>query len=172
MRGVMGMNIVIRPLEVADAKHFLNLSKEVDNSNYMLYAPGERKTTIEQQQRFVERISADEYSMFFVAEVDGKLVGFIGAMGSHLERTKHAARLVLGVLEAYQGQGIATRLFQQVFEWAEEKSISRLELTVMKDNVKAFQLYRKMGFVLEGEKVHALMIDGEPVNEYYLYKLV
>ncbi|OUM84182.1 MAG: GCN5 family acetyltransferase [Caldibacillus debilis] len=28
---------------------------------------------------------------------------------------------------------------------------SRPELTVIKDNEKAFNLYRKMGFVLEGE---------------------
>jgi hypothetical protein len=29
-----------------------------------------------------------------------------------------------------------------------------------------------MGFILEGEKVHSLIINGEPVNEYYLYKLL
>ncbi|RKO61454.1 hypothetical protein Cdeb_01403 [Caldibacillus debilis GB1] len=43
---------------------------------------------------------------------------------------------------------------------------SRPELTVIKDNEKAFNLYRKMGFVLEGEKVHSLIINGKPVNEY------
>jgi RimJ/RimL family protein N-acetyltransferase len=59
-----------------------------------------------------------------------------------------------------------------VFQWAKEKEISRLELTVIKDNVKAFNLYKKMGFILEGEKVHSLIIDGLPVNEYYLYKLL
>lgn len=53
-----------------------------------------------------------------------------------------------------------------------EIEISRLELTVIKDNIKAFNLYRKMGFILEGEKVHSLIINGEPVNEYYLYKLL
>jgi RimJ/RimL family protein N-acetyltransferase len=60
---------------------------------------------------------------------------------------------VLGVLEYYQGQGIATQLFNRVFEWAKEVEISRLELTVGKDNNKAFNLYRKMGVILEGEKV-------------------
>lgn len=32
--------------------------------------------------------------------------------------------------------------------------ISRLELTVIKENIKAFNLYRKMGFILKDEKVH------------------
>lgn len=74
--------------------------------------------------------------------------------------------------DAYQGQGVASKLFVELFDWAKEVGITRLGLTVIKDNTKAFNLYRKMGFVLEGEKVHSLMIDGEPVNEYYLYKLL
>ena len=89
-----------------------------------------------------------------------------------LTQNQHSAYLVLGVLEDYQGQGIATKLFNRVFEWAKEVEITRLELTVIKDNTKAFNLYRKMGFVLEGEKVHSLIINGQPVNEYYLYKLL
>ncbi|WP_010531391.1 GNAT family N-acetyltransferase [Lentibacillus jeotgali] len=49
---------------------------------------------------------------------------------------------------------------------------TRLELTVIKDNMKAVKLYQKMGFQIEGEKVHSLIIDGQPANEYYMYKLV
>ena len=72
----------------------------------------------------------------------------------------------------YQGQGIATKLFDHVFDWAKEVKLSRFELTVIKDNNKAFNLYKKMGFTLEGEKVNSLIIDGNPTNEYYLYKLL
>lgn len=84
-------------------------------------------------------------------------MGFISAFGGTLKRNQHCAYLVLGILDEYQEQGIATKLFHRIFEWAKEAEISRLELTVMKDNIKAFNLYRKMGFVIEGEKVHSLM---------------
>ena len=67
----------------------------------------------------------------------------------------------MGVLEDYQGQGIATKLFNKAFEWAKEVGILRLGLTVMKGNDKAFNLYRKMGFVLEGERVQSLRVNGE-----------
>jgi RimJ/RimL family protein N-acetyltransferase len=59
-----------------------------------------------------------------------------------------------------------------LFVWAKDVGISRLGLTVIKGNTKAFNLYKKMGFVLEGEKVHSLKINGEFVNEYYLYNLL
>lgn len=164
--------MIIRQIEVRDAEGFVELSKKIDESNFMLFEPGERKTTSEQQRKSIERIIAEENSVFFVAESEHKLVGFMAAIGGDLKRNKHSAYLILGILEEYQAQGIASKLFHQVFEWAKEVEKTRLELTVIKDNMKAFNLYRKMGFVLEGEKIHSLMIDGKPVNEYYLYKLV
>ncbi|MDA7026475.1 GNAT family N-acetyltransferase [Bacillus sp. CLL-7-23] len=164
--------MIIRPIVGSDAQQFLELSNKLDESGFMLYEPGERKTTVEEQRKSIERIQFEKKSIFFVAEVDNKIVGFIAAIGGKVKRNQHSAYLVLGVLEEYQGQGIATKLFHQVFKWAKEVKISRLELTVMKDNIKAFNLYRKEGFMLEGEKVHSLIINGKPVNEYYLYKLL
>lgn len=164
--------MIIRPVTIEDAEDFIELSKAIDASGFMLFEPGERKTTVEQQRNFFEKILAEKRSIFFVAENEGKLAGFIAALGSDLARNRHSATVVLGVHDAYQGQGIASKLFAQIFDWAKEVGITRLGLTVIKDNTKAFNLYRKMGFVLEGEKVHSLMINGEPVNEYYLYKLL
>ncbi|MFJ7975968.1 N-acetyltransferase family protein [Peribacillus sp. JNUCC 23] len=163
---------MIRPIEVRDAEGFIELSKRIDDSHFMLFEPGERKTTREQQIKSIERILSEKKSIIFVVERENKLVGFIAAFGGNVKRNQHSAYLVLGVLEEFQGQGIASKLFNRVFEWARENELSRLGLTVIKDNSKAFNLYRKMGFILEGEKVHSLIINGEPVNEYYLYKLL
>ncbi|MCM3726505.1 GNAT family N-acetyltransferase [Neobacillus cucumis] len=164
--------MIIRPIEVIDAEKFLELSKKVDESGFMLYEPGEKKTTVAQQRTLIEKILSENKSIIFVAEFENKLVGFIVALSGNVLRNQHSAYLVLGVLEDFQGQGIATKLFKRIFEWAKENEVSRLELTVIKDNIKAFNLYRNMGFVLEGEKVHSLKINGKFVNEYYLYKLL
>lgn len=150
--------MIIRPIAVSDAENFVELSKKIDESGFMMFEPGEKETTVEQQRKSIERILSEKKSIFFVAEVESKIVGFIAVLGSNLKRNQHSAYLVLGILEEYQGQGIATKLFNQVFEWAKEVEISRLELTVIKGNKKAFNLYRKMGFILEGEKVHSLII--------------
>lgn len=164
--------MIIRKIQVNDSEGFVELCKKIDESDVMLFDPGERNTTSEQQRKSIERILSEKRSVFFVAESEEKLVGFIAAIGSDLKRNRHSAYLVLGVLDEYQGQGIASKLFNRVFEWAKETEITRLELTVIKDNLKAFNLYRKMGFVLEGEKVNSLVINGQFVNEYYLYKLL
>ncbi|TFJ92450.1 GNAT family N-acetyltransferase [Lentibacillus salicampi] len=162
----------IRPIETSDAEVFLELNKRIDESGFMLHEPGERNLTAEQQRQAIERISSEERSVFFVAETDRQLAGFIAAFGGKMRRNRHSAYLALGVHDAFQGQGIATKLMNTVLEWAGRIGITRLELTVIKANVKAVKLYQKMGFQIEGEKVHSLMIDGEPANEYYMYKLL
>jgi ribosomal protein S18 acetylase RimI-like enzyme len=164
--------MIIRPIHLNDAERFLELSKKVEESGFMLYEPHENKRTVEQQMKIIEDILSVKNSIIFVAEIDNKLVGFIQAIGGRLKRNRHSAHLVLGVQEDFQGMGIATKLMNQIFSWAKEQDISRLGLTVIKNNDKAFNLYRKMGFVIEGEKVHSLKINGEFVNEYYLYKLI
>lgn len=169
---MVGEKMIIRPIEVSDAENFLELCKKIDESGFMLYEPGERQTTVELQRNAIERILSEKNTIFLVAENENKLVGFIAALGNNLKRNRHSANLVLGVLEEYRGQGIATTLFNKVFEWAKEVEISRLGHTVIKENNKAFNLYKKMGFILEGERAQSLKMNGEFVNEYYLYKLI
>lgn len=160
--------MMIRPIEVRDAEHFLELCKKIDESGFMLFEPGERQTTVEQQSKSIERMLSEPNKMIFVAETENKLVGFLAVIGGDVKRNRHSANVVLGVLEDLS----RTKLFNKAFEWAKEVGILRLGLTVMKGNDKAFNLYRKMGFVLEGERVQSLRVNGEFVNEYYLYKLL
>ncbi|MEK5521474.1 GNAT family N-acetyltransferase [Heyndrickxia sp. FSL W8-0423] len=162
----------IRVIQQTDALAFAQLCKEIDESGFMLYEPGERVIDLEKEEKRIENFLNDDRSIILVAEDDEKLIGYIVAIGGSVKRTRHSAYLVLGVKENYRGRGVASRLFESLFAWAKEKRFTRLELSVIKDNVKAVNLYRKMGFIIEGEKVHSLIIDGKPVNEYYLYKLL
>ncbi|MFC7684865.1 GNAT family N-acetyltransferase [Ureibacillus sp. GCM10028918] len=164
--------MIIRTIQLSDTSKYLELNKKIDESGYMLYEPGEKQISYEQQKKIIENILSNNKSTMLVAEVDHQLAGFIAAIGSNLKRTQHRASIVLGVHEEFRGRGIATELFKNLFTWAKKMGITRLELTVIKENDNAFNLYRKVGFVLEGEKVHSLMINGEPRNEYYLYKLL
>jgi RimJ/RimL family protein N-acetyltransferase len=108
---------------------------------------------------------AQHTSIILVCEENEELIGYIGAFGGTVKRTSHYAYLVLGVSEKHRGKGIASHLFEALFNWAKEKQLTRLELTVIKENTAAVHLYKKMGFNIEGEKKQSLMIDGKPVDE-------
>lgn len=164
--------MIIRKIRLNDAENFLELNKKMDESGFMLYEPGERTTSVDQQEKILDKILSNNKSTLLIAEENKEIVGFIAALGNQVMRKQHSASLAVGIDEEFQGRGIATQLFNKIFQWANDSCISRLELTVITDNTKAFKLYKKMGFLLEGEEVHSLITNGNPVNEYYLYKLL
>lgn len=164
---------VIREIEIEDASSFLQLSKQSDEeTKFMLYEPGERKTTAEQQEKMIHRFIENEYATIFVAVEDERIVGFILVNGNNIQRKRHVATIVIGILQEYNGRGIGTRLFKEVEKWAKLHDVWRLELTVMAHNTRAQALYKKAGFEKEGVKKAALIIDGKGIDEYEMAKLL
>ena len=158
--------------ESDDAKQLVHLMEQVENSNFMLFEPGERKTTVDQQRKRIESMREEETSTILVAEDNGGLLGYLFAIGGNPMRAKHAVYLVIGVAESARGQGVGARLFRELEEWAKDQAIHRLELTVMVHNKAGIALYEKMGFEIEGTKRHSLFIDGKYIDEYYMSKLL
>ena len=164
--------MIVRQAEEKDAKQFLELLCEIDASNNMLFNPGERKTTVEQQRKIIQDFKNDPRSAFLVAENEGDLIGYIGLVAGNLQRISHIGRIVIGVSKKARGKGIGTKLFEEVFKWIEGKHFSRLELTVIERNTAAINLYEKVGFIKEGKRIESLIIDDKFVDEWSMYKNV
>lgn len=165
--------MVIRKIRPGDAEQFLRLGKRLDaETRFMLREPGEREMTVAQQRQEIEGLLLHEESVIFVAEHEGQLVGYIEAIGSTFRRVRHCATIDIGILQAFSGQGIGTRLFLTVEEWARPRGLHRLELTVMTHNEAGIALYRKCGFEVEGVKRDSISIDGQYRDEYCMAKLL
>lgn len=163
---------MIRKAVADDAERLLKLFKEVDQSNVMLYGPGERQTRPEQIRQRIIAVSKADTSEWLVEDIGGVLAGYLLIQGSSLERVQHTIYLVIGISEVFRGQGIGTRLFEEMEKWARERAIHRIELTVLAHNESARALYRKMGFEVEGMKRNSILVDGSYCDEYYLSKLI
>ena len=165
--------MIIRTIDESDAEQFLNLCKQLDEeTQFMLLEPGERNTTLEEQRTQIEILLRHQNQTIFVAELDNQLVGYLAASGGTFKRNRHSAYLVIGILQAFTGQGIGTRLFKRLEEWTQQQHIHRLELTVMTYNIAGIALYKKQGFAIEGTKRHSLLINGQYVDEFYMSKLL
>ncbi len=165
--------MIIRTIREDDAQQFLNLCKQLDaETQLMLLEPGERTTTLGEQRDQIKALRRTEDNTIFVAEQNNQLVGYLEASGGTFQRSRHCAYIVIGILQAFTGQGIGTQLFQNLEAWAKQRHIHRLELTVMVHNTRGIALYKKQGFVIEGMRRHALLIDGQYRDEYYMSKLL
>lgn len=163
----------IREITEADAEAFLKLACQIDDeTRFMMFEPGERQTTVEQHAAWTRKLKAIDNQTMFVVEQEGQLVGYLGAMGGAFRRSHHSVYIFLGLLEAYTGQGLGRRLLEAAEQWARARGLHRLELTVMPHNVRGLSLYQKMGFVIEGTKKHALLVDGTYVDEICMAKLL
>ena len=169
----MREDVTIRSITVEDAEALLNLQKQLDGeTTFMLLEPGERKTTVEKARENIQRVLDQPNGTILVAEHEGKLIGYLYANGGGARRNSHTVYIVIGILQAYTGQGIGTRLFEELERWAREKGIHRLELGVMTPNVAGIALYTKMGFVIEGTRKHAYRVDDDWVDEFMMGKVL
>ncbi|WP_331666591.1 GNAT family N-acetyltransferase [Lacrimispora sp.] len=75
-------------------------------------------------------------------------------------------------MQLIRGRGSVLHFLSSWHKWADEKGVSRLELTVMCINDAARHLYEKNGFVVEGIKKNSMVVDGTYVDEYYMAKLL
>ncbi|MGE7945907.1 N-acetyltransferase family protein [Lysinibacillus sp. NPDC093688] len=164
--------MLVREAIGKDAEQVIAVIKNAEESNFMLFRPGERKLETEQFTKFIDNLNNNNHSALFIAEIEKTVVGYLIVQGNHMPSSvSHRAYIVVGIHSEYRGRKIGTALFSHLDDWAKEKGMHRLELTVMANNTAGIALYKKMGFEIEGTKRHSLYVDGEYMDEYYMSKL-
>jgi len=141
-------------------------------TNFMLFEPNEFTVTEEQQARRIEEMSRSDSGAMFVCETDNELIGAVFGNRGIARRTRHSLYVVIGVLQAWVGQGVGRALLEALEAWARSRGLHRLELTVDVDNRRAIALYEKCGFAREGVKRHSRKVDGNYSDELYMSKLI
>jgi RimJ/RimL family protein N-acetyltransferase len=165
--------VTIRQINTKDAEEYIKLNKTLDSETiFRLYEPDENHIQVEEQRENISRILKTNVSTILVAEENGKLIGYLSAIGREAGRVRHCVHIAIGILQTHCGKGIGTRLFEELEKWARKNNIHRLELTVMDNNPRGQALYKKMGFEVEGIKRHSLLVDGQFINDIYMSKLL
>lgn len=90
----------------------------------------------------------------------GTVVGWCDVSPLPFDGTRHVGRLGMGLLPAYRGQGLGKRLLSETIDLAFAKGLRRIELDVFASNQTALRLYERAGFVTEGRKRQARILDG------------
>lgn len=66
---------------------------------------------------------------------------------------RHRAEFDIVVHDDYQGRGLGTMLTQHMIDLARERGLRKLYLKTSTQNLRAIQVYEKMGFSVEGRLV-------------------
>jgi len=152
-----------------DAAALLRLKQQLgQETSFMLLEPGERDTSVPALTSQLEDVARSGNSAVILAELPDGLAGYLELTGGAFRRNRATAYVVMGVLAGAGGRGVGTALLTEAKRWAAAHSLHRLELTVMAHNRRAFGLYSRMGFSVEGRRCECLLIDGRFVDELYM----
>jgi RimJ/RimL family protein N-acetyltransferase len=161
----------VRKLNPSDAPAFLDFLNITDSeTDFMMQEPGERQMNAFQLSMSV----STGYNHIFIAVENEKIIGYLIAfyMYGRGSRTRHSLHIGIAVLQTEWGKGIGTALFEEMERWAKSNAIVRLELTVMTHNERGINLYKKMGFEIEGTKKASIFVKGKFVDEYLMSKII
>lgn len=164
---------LVREVREADAESLLRLQHALDReSSMMMLEQGERTATADEVRAHVQNTVRSSRSTILAAVAGKEVVGYVEAQGGTYRRTRHSAYVVIGVLRSWQGRGLGHTLLGALEEWAHAHGIRRLELTVRVDNDRARRLYERAGYVPEGIRRGSLLVEGEPVDEIAMARIL
>ena len=93
---------VVREIEIRDAARILEVNRQIDlETKNMLLEPNERTTTLAEQEAIICKFNSTMNQVFFLAERDNDIIGFLVARGGDFARNRKTASVVIGVLRSY-----------------------------------------------------------------------
>lgn len=130
-----GVRYSVRPMTESD----IDAVCQVEESSFPI--PWSRES-------FVKEVTENNLAHYFVADIDGKAVGYAGMWliwdGADVTN--------IAVLPAYQGYGIGTALVKKLAQEVRMSGAQTLMLEVRRSNERAQHVYNKIGFVVCGER--------------------
>ena len=167
-------HIVIREGMLTDAENMLKIQKEViEEEAFLLSDPAEFNKTVDDQKHWIRRILQNEREKILIAEVEGKMAGWLVFQSPNRLRLNHTGSFGMMVQKEYRNMQIGRKLLEALLIWAENhQEIEKVGLGVLSTNERAIHLYRSLGFVEEGRKVNEVKIGNRYVDDILMYKRV
>lgn len=154
----------IRKAQIEDLSNIQELNHELFlhdnefhhdlNTNWSRGADGE--------EYFRRSIESDRLRLSIVAEVEGRVVGYLVARmndPSTIYLGKRAELENMCVTADFRGLGIGTKLIDEFKAWAHGQGAERLMVEAFYDNVDARRFYERNGF--KGYAVMMSRVDGD-----------
>lgn len=162
--------IVYRNAQAGDAEKIVDFYDLVGGeTSFLSFEKGEYPMSAEEQEAEIRALEDKRTSAMLLA-MDGEEIAGIATIRSSAKiKSRHDGELGIVVAKKYQGQGIGTELIGRLIQWARGNGVTtRISLDTRADNVKAVELYMKLGFVVEGCRRNTTLLNGTYYDLYVM----
>jgi len=150
------MNIRIRKASESDYKELQKLIEGITdlhiNKYPMIYSKPKSKIN---NKESIKTIINDKLIFLCLAEVDGRIVGYIQASVRKVTKEpilvprEYIKLDSIFIQKPFRKIGIGKKLLQGLFSWSKKQRISSIELNVYDKSKEAIKMYEKYGFKIE-----------------------
>lgn len=114
---------------------------------------------------FFKRLSKNT----LLAKENGEVVGVLGWEEKYPFPTgSHVCELDIAVKKNQRQKGFGSKMLRLFFVQAKEMGLKKISIRILATNEKALQMYKKVGFEVEGCLVKEFFINEQYVNDYQL----
>ncbi|HUA32769.1 MAG TPA: GNAT family N-acetyltransferase [Candidatus Binataceae bacterium] len=133
-----------------------------------VYSAVDRAFTPEEQTAYLA--SLDKRESIFVAEDDGRIVGFqtLDLWSKFMASAAHVGQLGTFILRDARGRGVGEELANATFKFARNAGYEKLVIYVRASNTGAQAFYKSLGFRECGHLARQVKIDGHYDDEILL----
>ena len=128
--------------------------------------------TIEKEKGIFDRNNNSPDELLLLARDGDKVIACSHLSFGTFLKTKHRCFATIQIAKDYWGQGLGTKLFEELIKVAEaRKEVTQMELSFIEGNDRGRALYEKMGFVVVGTKPNAIKLkDGTLLSMFEMVK--
>lgn len=143
--------VTLRQAIPQDAKALQTLLQQLGQETpYLELDLAELEAPVSELATEIARVYDSHTNLLLLALSGATPIGLVRIQTPTTVQRQHCGELGVAILKTYWGLGLGQILVSEALDWAQDTTLSRLELTVQTRNQRARHLYEKLGFKTEG----------------------
>jgi len=162
------MDFIIRPVKIEDAVFINEIRRQDGVRENIMGITSERVT---RSEGFITGLTDNDHMLVAEVEEEGvkRVVGVATLSVNRSNRVRHSASMGIMIKKEYHSMGIGRALMTSLIDIADNwLMLVRIELGVFTDNEKAINLYKSLGFEIEGTRKYAIIRNGKYDDDYLM----
>lgn len=161
--------VTVRSVLADDASAWLSYLCQVgDETDFLAFSSEQISMSTEEARQYLHYMSKRPDNLFLLATDKARIVATLNFQRGRWPFTRHHGEFGISVLAEFWGYGLARNMIGTMLEWAGQNHISKINLKVRTDNIRAIQLYQSMGFTIEGMAEREFFRPGVFYSAYHM----
>jgi len=163
------LKLTIAQAALDDAEEIVNFLNVVGGeTDFLTFGAHEFPVSVAEEKKTITECLEQKRCLMLVGKIENEIVCQLFLQRSDKPRLAHLGDIGISVSKKFWGLSIGRHMLLVAIEWAKNNGVTKLQLQVRTDNERAIQLYKKLGFVIEGTITHAIKIGDIYFDEHVM----